>query len=94
MKYKTVRIKWSTQGRVFFNDTFIGRFFRKRRTRIPDLDDHISFADFDLKAAGLPQITVKPDKQLVIVSIHSDKLPLLKKILAYHGFDIVEIVDL
>jgi hypothetical protein len=55
LKEAPLYLAWKRQGKVWWNDDWI-EAHGPIRQRIPGLDDHISFANYDLKLNGLPQI--------------------------------------
>jgi hypothetical protein len=55
-----VRVDWSKQGRVYWEQHWLDEF-GPVRSRVPDLKDHLSFVNYDLGLNGRPQIVEGPD---------------------------------
>lgn len=55
-----VRIEWSRQGRVHWEQHWLDEF-GPIRSRIPDLSDHLGFVNFDLRQNGHCEVTPDGD---------------------------------
>lgn len=53
-------LSWTSQGKIWWNEDWL-RLHGPVRERIPGFDDHISFANFDLRHNKLPQIELAAD---------------------------------
>ncbi len=84
-----LKIEWIQQGNIEWEDWYTeenGRHLKKS----PKRDEHISFANYDLKNKNLPCIKVAKDDSLYIELIYWQYYFLVRDILAYHGFEITE----
>lgn len=48
-------LSWTSQGKIWWNENWL-RVHGPVRERIPGFDDHVSFANFDLRLNKLPRI--------------------------------------
>lgn len=51
-------LSWTNQGKIWWNEDWLN-IHGPVRERIPGFDDHVSFANFDLRQNKLPQIEVE-----------------------------------
>lgn len=83
-------VAWKRQGTVTWEPGF-----EQTRSRIPGLDDHIGFANYDLRYGGLPEIHKDPSGDLFIdlpIGLAHDNSMRRKivSILSEHGFELAE----
>ena len=86
---RTLYITWVKQGTIQWEKWYTERYGNKLQ-KLPSMDDHISFANFDLKNNQCSTIKKQADN-LVIQDIPEEKLRLAVSIIAYHGFSILDI---
>lgn len=82
MAYK-LKIIWKRQGDIQWEEWWVQKYGQKR-TKIPDLKDHISFANFDMKRFNAS--IIKSEDEL-FVQLESGFEMQVFPILLYHGFD-------
>lgn len=80
-----VRVDWVKQGTINWGQAWVERH-GQTRSRIPGLDDHISFVNHDLQRNGYPRVEKSSDGSLVIDVPDSGQTPIVADILGYHGF--------
>ena len=81
------RLRWVSQGETVWEDWWVASH-GKTKTQIPSEDDHVSFANYDLRGAGLSEIYWRG--RMRAISLAGDELPLAVAILKRHGFIVVE----
>ncbi len=86
MVNKTLQVVWVRQGEVNWELPWV-RIFGYKRFRKPEFEDHIGFANFDLKRAGFPIIVEKGDV-LEIPNVSPGQIESVKSIISFHGFEI------
>lgn len=83
---------WTAQGDVRWEPWWVERYGHTR-SRIPDLEDHLSFVNFDLSRNGYRTVTRDERGRLVInerPSLHQLGVPSIELILEKHGFRLGE----
>lgn len=85
-----ISVVWKRQGNVTWEAGF-----ERERSHIPGRDEHLSFANYDLKDSGLPGISVDPSgslfMELPVLFAHDNKVRFkIASILNEHGFEIQE----
>jgi hypothetical protein len=86
---KTVELVWTRQGNIKWENWWVEQHGHTR-TKIPGREDHISFANVDLKHNRCPTIVLQGEC-LIIQNIPERRLPVVKQIIEYHGFEIVSV---
>lgn len=81
------RVRWARQGQLKWGEGWL-KTYGPTRTRIPDYEDHIKFANFDLEHNGLP--VLREDEQGLTIddSLTPERRSVLLQILSYHGFEL------
>lgn len=98
-----IEISWVRQGDVIWNEDWV-ELHGHQRSKLPELQDHIGFANYDLRAAGLPEISELEDGTLTIVFdecqvtglprnagimlLHSAAVKTLLAVIEPHGFSL------
>lgn len=79
----TKKIKWVRQGNIKWELPW--RIFNgKKRSKTPDLNDHISFVKFDLNKVSA---TIFQDNEIIYVEYDEKNHNVVEEILNYHGFE-------
>ena len=81
-----LKITWKRQGDIQWEEWWVQKYGQKR-TKIPDLDDQINFANFDLKRFNAS--IIKSEEEL-FVQLESGSEMQVFPLLLYHGFDFVD----
>lgn len=63
---QSIQVEWAQQGDVNWESSWIARHGHER-THTPGEDEHIGFANYDLRLNDLPQITRAADGGLEII---------------------------
>lgn len=66
-----LNLQWQRQGRIWWNQHWL-ESHGPTRERIPGFDDHVSFANYDLRLNSLPQIQLAQNGQPFVMCM---KLP-------------------
>ena len=80
-----VQVEWVREGEVMWSQGWVERN-GQTRSHIPGLDDHISFANYDLQRKGYPSVEKTTDGSLVIDVTPLTDRGVLSEIIGYHGF--------
>jgi hypothetical protein len=58
-------LRWHRQGKIDWNSDWVDRY-GPTRSSIPGLDEHVSFANYDLRLNRLPEIETAPEGRLFV----------------------------
>ncbi|MFI6332487.1 hypothetical protein ACIBBG_29790 [Micromonospora chersina] len=78
-------VEWREYGAIKWQDDWVSRFGHTR-SRLPGLMDHIGFANFDLRAAGLPAIAFDDAGQPYVDLPHPGLKDAVLEVVQRHGF--------
>ena len=84
--FHRLKIIWKRQGDVKWEDWWVEKYDRKR-ARVPDINDHISFANFDLKNY---HARIFEEGSNLFVELLLGTETSVKMVLSYHGFEIID----
>src|SRR6476646_1876136 len=103
-----LRVIWERQGEVRWESDWTGRYGHTR-SHVPGLDEHLGFANYDLKRNGLPEIQKSPEGDLLIefdpiavsglpanagwAIIHGAAVERMTAVFGPHGFKATELID-
>ena len=83
---KKYKITWKRQGNINWEEWWVQKYGHKR-IKIPDLEDQISFANFDLKRYDASIVKSGED---LCVQLESGFEVQVYSLLLYHGFDFID----
>jgi hypothetical protein len=84
---RTLALAWVKQGTIHWEEWWVKRHGETLK-KVPGLQNHVSFANYDLNRSGCPPVVLEDDK-LEIHNVPLSKLDVVQQIIEYHGFQIV-----
>ena len=92
MHFRSMTITWERDGNIEWEEWWVQNHGHNR-SKLPGLNDHIGYANYDLAANNCPKITTISGK-LVVSHIPIISLQVVEEILHYHGFRIISVEDI
>jgi hypothetical protein len=82
-----LKIIWARQGNAKLENWWVEQHGSPTAPK-SGLEDHISFANFDLQQSGCPRI-MRTGTGLQLLGVRSSRVQTAMQILNYHGFEVI-----